>query len=244
MKPLKHLRRVFVFFSRFLNRWALPLRLILRRLRPIRESRYAVAVSHATVPLRFINLASRADRFHQTVEEITRMGIPEWSRFEAVGSDNGALGCALSHARLLDGFDGPEPALMVCEDDIEFLVRPEELSDLLKEFLENAALDVLCLAYNLGSQPYLLSERLALTAETQTTACYVAKKHSLDLLKKSFFESARLIEQGKPLGLAAADQHWKKLQRRKLLFAVPRKRAARQRPSLSDIEGREVFYGV
>jgi hypothetical protein len=64
------------------------------------------------------------------------------------------------------------------------------------------------------------------------------------LLRDSFLDSAKLIEEGKPLGLAAADQRWKQLQRRTLIFAIPRVRAARQRSSFSDIEGKEVSYGV
>ena len=89
-----------------------------------------------------------------------------------------------------------------------------------------------------------ISKRLAVTADTATASCYVAKAAAIDKLKKSFQESAFMIRAGQPIGISAIDQHWKKLQRKDLLFAIPRTRAVRQRASYSNIEGRDVFYGV
>jgi hypothetical protein len=244
VEVVEHLRRILLALSRSLDRGFLPVRFFARTLRPIPDNRAVAMASSRSIPAYFINLASRPDRLRETQDEFVRMRILGGSRFEAVRDTNGALGCALSHGRLLETIDNEPLAVMVCEDDIEFLVSPEELQRLVKEFLANPALDVLCLAFNLVSPGLRVSPLLAITANTATTACYVVKRSSLELLKKSFFESAELIEQGKPLGLAAADQHWKRLQRRGLIFAIPRTRAARQRPSFSDIEGQEVSYGV
>lgn len=239
----KHLRRSLRSLSRSVDRAILPIRFRVRTLWPEADARSATAASAETVPVYFINLTSRPDRRRETEVELERMGLSLWSRFDAVKHDNGALGCALSHARVIEGLDGTA-AIMVCEDDIEFLVSPDDLRALVQEFLENPSLDVLCIAFNVSAKGHPISSRLAITSNTQTLACYVAKKHALKSLKDSFFQSAQLIEEGKPLGLVAADQHWKKLQRRGLIFAIPLMRAARQRPSFSDIEGQEVSYGV
>jgi hypothetical protein len=244
MEVVKHLKRNLLSLSRTLDRGVLPLRFFLRKRRPHPKNILCVGAKSESIPVHVINLATRPDRLRETQDEFRKMGILRWTRFEAVKSDNGSLGCALSHARLLESIDGSELAVMVCEDDIEFLVSPQELDALMAEFLASPAIDVLCLAFNVGSKPHPISSRLAITANTQTTACYVVKGRAREMLTVSFFESAGLIQQGKPLGIAAVDRHWKKLQRRTLLFAVPRVRAARQRPSFSDIEEQKVSYGV
>jgi glycosyl transferase, family 25 len=244
VEVVKHLRRSRVLMSRAVDRALLPIRFWRRTLSPVPGNRAVIGVDAASIPLHFINLASRPDRLRETEVEFARMELAGGFRFEAVKEENGALGCALSHGRLLESVDVHQLVVMVCEDDIEFLVSPQELRALLEEFLANPALDVLCLAFNLIAKAQAVSPLLAITANTATTACYVVKRPALERLEKSFLESARLIQEGQPLGLAAADQHWKKLQRRGVIFAVPRTRAARQRASFSDIEGQEVSYGV
>jgi glycosyl transferase, family 25 len=240
----KQLRRYVVSFSRSVDRALLPLRFRIRKLSSMGARATVARLSVQNLPVHFINLASRPDRLRETQDELQRMGLVHWSRFDAIKNDNGALGCALSHAGVFEGLPPGETVVMVCEDDIEFLVSPEELRELVQEFLENPALDVLCVAFNVMAKGHTISSRLDVTSNTQTLACYVAKASALELLRDSFSESARLIQEGKPLGLVAVDQHWKRLQRRTLIFAIPRKRAARQRPSFSDIEGQDVSYGV
>lgn len=244
MQVITHLERALRSLLRDLDRRMLPLRFLLRRQRQKLQGNSTVDTLVESIPVQFINLASRPDRLAETQDELKKMGIPAWSRFEAIKHDDGAVGCALSHARVLESFDDQVCPVMVCEDDIEFLVSPDELRALLGEFLRNPAIDVLCVAFNLGSKPHPISPRLAITSNTQTLACYVVKKGALKALQESFLQSAALIQQKKPIGLVAADQHWKRLQRRGLIFAVPRVRAARQRPSFSDIEGQDVSYGL
>jgi len=240
----RHLKRHALSFSRRIDQWVLGPRYAARRFRINRANESEVRPLFESIPIYVINLESRPDRLRETEAELAKMGIARWSRFDAVKDSNGALGCARSHARLAERVQDSEPAVMVCEDDVEFLVSPENLRALVTEFLGNPALDVLCLAYNLRFKPHTISPNLAVTADTATAACYVVKTASIDTLKDSFSEAARLIQEGKPIGLVAIDQYWKKLQRRKLVFAVPQKRAVRQRPSFSDIEGHDVFYGV
>ena len=244
MEVRRHIKRHVLAFFRRIDQWMLGPRYTLRRL-PLGKANPAPSLPAVdSVSIRVINLESRADRLHETEAELAKMGITRWSRFSAVKDSNGALGCALSHAQLMEQVQDLEPAVMVCEDDIEFLVSPEELRTLVSEFLANPILDVLCLAFHLRLPPHAISSRLAITADTATAACYVVKTRALPMLRDSFVEATQLIQAGKPLGLVAIDRHWRKLQRRQLMFAIPRERAVRQRPSFSDIEGHDVFYGV
>lgn len=244
MEIVRHLKRYSRILSRTLDHALLPGRYAFRKMTESKDSLENRVLPLEDIPIYVINLATRSDRLRETRAEFRRIGLTKWARFDAQENENGALGCSLSHASLLDQVAGPESVVMVCEDDLEFLASGKELTQILEDFQANSALDVLCLAFNLGSKPFPINSRLALTANSATTACYVAKARAIPLLKKSFLESANLIAEDKPLGLVAADQHWKRLQRAKLIFAVPRNRVARQRDSYSDIERREVSYGV
>ena len=244
MELRRHLKRHVLSFFRRIDKSVLGPRYLVRRLKTRSVDRTPAVGGFDSIPLHVINLESRIDRLRDTETELRKMGRTHWSRFDAVGNSNGALGCALSHARLLKQVEGVEPAVIVCEDDIEFLVSSDELREVVGEFMVNSALDVLCLAFHLRLPPHNISPKLAITADTATAACYVVKSRALPLLRNSFDEASRLIQAGKPLGLVAIDRHWRKLQRRGLIFAIPRVRAVRQRPSFSDIEGRDVFYGV
>ena len=231
-------------FRRHVDRFLVPQR-VRRKVRSIvAADRTAGLLSSAAIPVHFINLSSRPDRREETENELQNVGFRNVFRFEAIQSENGALGCALSHAGLMKSLKVDTPAVMVCEDDIEFLSSPHELQAVLAEFLEDVSLDVLCLAYSTRGKPKAISERLAVTVETATASCFVVKARAIKTLEKSFRESAEMIQSGRPIGISAIDQHWKKLQRTDLLFAIPRSRMARQRASYSDIEGHDVFYGV
>lgn len=229
---------------RLLFRGLLPLRYFARRFFSPSATRLAIRPDSLSVPVYFINLKKRRDRLRETRKEFDKAGLRNWSRFEAISDENGALGCALSHFALMDGLRESESPFMVCEDDIEFLVGPEEIKATLQDFFDNPALDVLCLAYRLGSKPFPVSSLLAITTNTQTASCYVVKRRAAEKLRQSFAESIDLIRGGTPIGLSAIDQHWKKMQRRTLVFAIPLVRAAQQRPSFSDIERNDVSYGV
>jgi len=191
----------------------------------------------------YINLASRLDR-RASMEQLFSENSIESTRIEAILAVPGALGCAQSHVTALSSPVVRNSPIMVCEDDLVFTVPREEVDLTVEEFLRNPALDVLCLAYNLQSQPVPVSKRLQITDNTQTTACYVVKWHAVDALKLCFLESVDELMSGADPAIAAIDIAWKRLQVGKLIFAVPRARLAVQRPGFSDIVGSVVDYGV
>lgn len=206
------------------------------------------------IPTVYINLTRRADR-KQSIEKELRALDLDFVRFAAVdglslktdGLDEAAsasLACAMSHRDLLQTLQSPGPALMVVEDDLILDCTPAYFSELVAEFLRDARLDVLCLAYNLSDRPVNISKNLAISQAVSTTACYVLKERARDPLVQSFGESVQLFIQGESVQRASIDQHWKKLQRNRLMFAVPRRRIAVQGRSYSDITGKVEDRGV
>ena len=166
------------------------------------------------------------------------------TRIEAISAVPGILGCGKSHVKALSTPVPSETPIMVCEDDLIFTVSRAELDEIVEEFLSNAALDVLCLAYNLRAKPIPISRSLQITDNTQTTACYVVKPDAVPHIRQSFAESVADLTGGADTKKAALDIVWKNLQGGKLIFAAPRKRVAVQRPGFSDIAETFVDYGV
>lgn len=205
---------------------------------------YSPVVALSEIPVYFINLATRPDRLRETLDEFRRIGISDAVRFEAVTDVVGARGCALSHEKLITQISGKHDFAMICEDDVEFILAVDEIKSLVNDFLQNPTMDVLCLAYNLRSPRFRLRGRLAIASDIFSTSCYIVKRSAFDALAKVCGESASRLGKGESGETAALDVLWTRLQKGRLIFAVPRKRAARQRASFSDIEGRDVFYGV
>ena len=197
------------------------------------------------IPGWFVNLDSREDRRRETTAHLSEFPAVKLERWQASSDANGALGCARSHASLMENFISKDLSFaLVVEDDIEFLVPERRLLEIIAEFLNNPTLDVLCLANSNQIPPRRISQALSITCSTQTAAAYVLKRRAAKPLLRKFGTSVRLFGANEPKKVAAIDQQWKVLQRGRLIFAVPLDKIARQRPSFSDIEGRTVDYGV
>lgn len=192
----------------------------------------------------YINLAHRQDRKIETIHELDKLGLENYSRFNAIKNTNGALGCAISHKNILENWTANRSRLlMVCEDDIEFNAPLEYLKKLLSEFNNDKNLDILCLSYNHFNEASY-NKFFNLTSNTQTMSCYVVKPHVKETLLINFKLSVKLLEAGIDSQYKVAiDQVWKVLQK-KYNFVIPKKRFAFQRQSYSDIENRVVDYKV
>lgn len=188
-----------------------------------------------------INLESREDRLHESRKQLEALGLKSINRWPAYYRENGALGCSLSHASILRNLKFDEP-ILICEDDVEFIVHSSEIEEIVSDFMSNPALDVLCLGNNPMLPPIPVSKFLSISHTTQTTSCYLVKPKAIGPLAKSAEESAQLLAKGISSDRCAVDQNWKKLQRSSLIFSVPRTKVCKQRASYSDIEGRWVVY--
>lgn len=189
-----------------------------------------------------INLDSRQDRWRTVSAHLEAYGIAA-TRFAATAHSHGLAGCALSHAAVLnEAAQRGLFAITVLEDDVRFVGPHVALDAVLDDFLQNPALDVLCLAH-VSSPPRLrVSHNLFIAHNIRTTAAYVVKRRALQPLVTTFRESALQIASGRPPERFALDILWQGLQKRSLLFAIPTMPLAIQSASYSDIQKTHVDY--
>lgn len=214
------------------------LRDILRFTKP-ENNAYEIGIN--VLPTRCISLMGRVDRQSMVPAEAEKMGLENFRFFYASLADNPAEGCSSSHATVLMGEDSELPVFVI-EDDFELVAEPEVFHHVVREFLLNPRLDVLCISYESGGRLVSVSDSLAIGAAILTTAAYIVKPRARKALAKAFRRSSSRLRSGIPSHLAAADVSWQGAQRTKLTFAVPSKKIARQRASFSNIERRWVDY--
>jgi len=206
-----------------------------------------------------INLDSRQDRLKITSEEFVKLG----SNFQRLSaSTGGATGCLDSHCRALENYlavDTYKPAVMICEDDVQFTVSKPIIDQHIHEFLESPTAKVACLGFN-AKRFEAYSSLFNRARDIQTRVCYIVKREFAGELNQLWRQIYTARLSGKPLiwyddlyrGLPITnkttdnyrgDQSWKILQK-DTIFLTPKIRLAVQRPSYSDIELRNVRYKV
>ncbi|HZT15350.1 MAG TPA: glycosyltransferase family 25 protein [Gaiellaceae bacterium] len=191
---------------------------------------------------RVINLRSRPDRLETVKAELARIRLDEVDVFEGIAHENGLLGCGLSHRACLEQMvERGWESMLVCEDDVQFLLDRRHLDVLVDAFLDDPAADVANLAYfTWSSRPY---SRLYLRGlSVQTASCYVVKRRIAEPLLALWADSLVRLAAGGDRGRFAHDRVWADLQQRHV-FLIPCVRAARQRSAYSDIQQRVVEYG-
>lgn len=81
-----------------------------------------------------INLDERTDRWKHAVEQFAILGWPV-SRVAAIKAEPGWVGCRDTHLKILrELYDNKEDALIL-EDDVQFLIDPEDLLERIMEQL-------------------------------------------------------------------------------------------------------------
>lgn len=194
-----------------------------------------------------INLANESDRLQKSLQEIVNSGLnpPErvdavdgWFRYPRLGGEAGRRGCTQSHIEALERHLSrtPDEVALIFEDDIRFSV-PGRVSQTLVEFLEDDALDVLCL-HGFYSHSIPGSANLSISARISSCAAYAVKPWAIKHLIKAFYRSAKKLDQGFRGPKFGIDVMWQSLQWRTLVFAVPREDIAFQDSGYSQIERR------
>jgi len=177
-----------------------------------------------------INLDSRPDRLEEFKSEMARLGLHSWRRLSAVDGTkeypellpfySGSIGCSLSHVLALRNAKWEKnDAILVCEDDVEFLVDKNTLSIVIQEFLENPRLDVLALYGKARGGSHPISSNLKIVVGMVGTVCYVAKPHMAEIISKLFIHGVANLMEGERRG--KSDILWNQLQVRKYFFAAP-----------------------
>ena len=129
----------------------------------------------------YINLEHRVDRKEHVESQLESIGL-KGTRFNAIKMENGAIGCSMSHLKLLQlalksGLDH----ILIVEDDILFL-DPELFRSQLDLFFQNPkSWDVILFAGN-NMPPYeKIDDTCVKVSQCQTTTGYLV--HEKDVAK-------------------------------------------------------------
>jgi hypothetical protein len=185
----------------------------------------------------YINLQERIDRKAQVEEQLSKVGLINFNRFNAIKLPNGALGCSMSHLKCLQlAKDRNLDHILIVEDDIIFL-NPGIFIGQLNKFLQNnKEWDILLIAGN-NVPPYrVVDDTCVQVSWCQTTTGYLIRKQYYDTLINNIKEGInKLIREPKNKIMYAIDKYWLTLQKRDTwLLLVPL--TVSQREGYSNIE--------
>lgn len=191
----------------------------------------------------YINLAHRTDRRKLIEKEFQDINI---IRTEGKYLPNyGALGCALSHLKIL--MNAPnDKHLLIVEDDFTFKGDANAvLTRLIDAVISLEEWNVIMLSSKINKkQPF--KPGIVKILEAQTTSGYLVNKKYIPILQKNRQENVqKLIKRGKKINTfdkLAIDQYWKVLQKDNWYALDPL--GGYQRKSYSDIEKKTVNYKV
>jgi hypothetical protein len=191
----------------------------------------------------FINLDNRVDRLVQVRSELMSWGISNPERFNAVSMPNGAVGCTISHIKCLEiAKERNYSQVFICEDDIHCVDVPKLREQIASFNAAEDTWDVLLIGGN-NAPPYrVINDGLMQVYNCQTTTGYIVKRHYYHKLIANFREGVKeLMRNPKNHREFALDMYWKRLQKEdRWLMMLPL--TVTQRPSYSNVEGREVDY--
>ena len=188
----------------------------------------------------YINLEHRTDRKEHVEKELLNIGLKEAQRFNAIKMENGAIGCSMSHLRILqDAQKNNIDHILIVEDDISFL-DPELFKNQLNKFFETHKnnWDVVLLAGN-NMPPYkIIDDTCIQVSRCQTTTGYIVNGHYIKtLLQNVKIGLTHLINKPTEHAKYAIDKYWFILQQLyKWYLIVPL--TVVQREDYSDIEKR------
>jgi glycosyl transferase family 25 len=159
----------------------------------------------------YINLEHRTDRKEHVEKELLKIGFKEAQRFNAIKMENGAIGCSMSHLRILqDAQKNNLDHILIVEDDISFL-DPELFKNQLNSFFETHKnnWDVVLLAGN-NMPPYKnIDDTCIQVSRCQTTTGYIVNGHYIKtLLQNVKIGLTHLINKPTEHAKYAIDKYW------------------------------------
>ena len=134
----------------------------------------------------YINLKTRPDRKQHMEQELLKVGLSA-VRFEAIVNQNGAIGCSLSHLKLLqNALNNNLEHILIMEDDILFL-EPElfklQFNNFIKTHQNNW--DVILFSGN-NIPPYKKIDNTCIkVSRCQTTTGYLVNGHYIKTLAEN-----------------------------------------------------------
>ena len=130
----------------------------------------------------YINLHHRSDRKEHVENQLLSIGL-KGERFNAIKMENGAIGCSMSHLKLLqEAVKNNLSHILIVEDDITFL-EPEVFKTQMNKFFElHETWDVVLFAGN-NMPPYeTVDETCIKVSRCQTTTGYLVNGHYIKVL--------------------------------------------------------------
>ena len=191
----------------------------------------------------YINLEHRTDRKEHVEKELSKIGITG-QRFNAIKMDNGAIGCSMSHLRLLqDAIKNNLEHILIVEDDIKFL-NPDLFKSQFNKFIEKHGnnWDVILLAGN-NMPPYQnIDDTCIKVSRCQTTTGYLVNGHYLKILCTNIkMGLTNLLNKPDEPNKYAIDKFWFILQNNSRWFLITPPTVV-QREDYSDIEKKVTNY--
>jgi glycosyl transferase family 25 len=190
----------------------------------------------------YINLEHRIDRKIHVEKQLATIGVKA-ERFNAVKMPNGAIGCSISHLKILENAKKNNlPHVMICEDDITFL-NPELFKSQLNTFLSNHDnWDVILLAGN-NMPPFEVIDATAVkVTRCQTATGYIVNGNYIDtLIQNSRAGLTMLLKEPQTHVKYAYDKYWFLLQEKDNWYLITPLTVI-QMSNYSDIEKRDVNY--
>ena len=190
----------------------------------------------------YINLDSRPDRKQYMEDHLKTVGIRA-DRFKAVKLTNGALGCSMSHLKLLELAKSKNwDSILIMEDDIKFLNQPIFTQQLNRFLHMHKDFDVLLIAGNNVPPFTKIDDTCIKVTRCQTTTGYLVNNHYFDTLIHNFREGiTNLMKTPEKHVLYAIDKYWFRLQERDTWYLII-PLTVTQREDYSDIEKRITNY--
>ena len=190
----------------------------------------------------YINLLSRPDRKQHVENQVKTIGINA-ERFNAIKLVNGAIGCSLSHLKIIEmaKLNDWEHVLII-EDDILF-TKPKIFIEQFNKFLsKHDDFDVVLIAGN-NLPPYnVIDDSCVQVTHCQTTTGYLVKKHYYDKLILNYKEGIlNLIKNPNNHRFFAIDKYWFNLQAIDKWYLIT-PLTVTQREDYSDIEKKPTNY--
>jgi len=191
----------------------------------------------------YINLEKRTDRKEHVEKELDKIGIKA-SRFNAIKMENGAVGCSMSHLKILQDAEANKlEHVLILEDDIKFL-EPELFKTQINKFFElhGNNWDVILLAGN-NMPPYKnIDDTCIQVTRCQTTTGYLVNGHYIKVLIQNIkMGLTHLLNRPNEHSKFAIDKFWFILQESsKWYLIIPL--TVVQREDYSDIEKKVTNY--
>jgi glycosyl transferase family 25 len=191
----------------------------------------------------YINLEERIDRKINVENELNKIGITA-SRFNAIKVKNGAIGCSMSHLKILEmALENKLEHVLIVEDDIMFL-DPDLFKKQINNFfvLHKNNWDVILLGGN-NIPPYeKIDDTCVKVSRCQTTTGYLVNKHYINVLVTNIkMGLTQLIKNPDQHFKFAIDKFWFVLQKTsKWYLIIPL--TVVQREDYSDIEKKVTNY--